>query len=392
MFSLFLCVFYFSYFVLFCLLFVRVHSFVCLTFSLLFCVFFFCLFIYSFIKSVLHSFVKLFLFHFAYAFIPLWFKISFFLFLSSQSVPLFLAHMWFSFCDIIFLHVSSCGEGSLVLILLTCPQMFSPRLRPRGVHSCLRLLVAYILCDVSFILVSCSQLFITVLTDLIFLLLRKTIFLFKQSLNKILSVTPLLPLPVPPVSFLLSPPQTDQSSRASIHHIGPLLLLLYFLPRTLVLNSPLTPTSTCSSLLVSSVPPARLAFKTLLFLSLLLFLTPSLTHPPSCCGLHPHLSLFSFSSSLSLSHSLSLSRLGQPFKVSPWHLLKKNKIWSFSHCQTYFWSLCPLCLGIFSSICLLLLLPSFFLSDSDKSSDWCICCRNCQLLFVTASKSPTLVI
>lgn len=307
--------------------------------------------------------------------------ISFFFFLSSQSVPLILWHyfspcfvMWWRFISSDSAHVSSD-------VLSSSPSSW--------VHSCLRLLVAYILCDVSFILVSCSQLFITVLTDLIFLLLRKTIFLFKQSLNKILSVTPLLPLPVPPVSFLLSPPQTDQSSRASIHHIGPLLLLLYFLPRTLVLNSPLMPTSTCSSLLVSSVPPTRLAFKTLLFLSLLLFLTPSLTHPPSCCGLHPHLSLFSFSSSLSLSHSLS--RLGQPFKVSPWHLLKKNKIWSFSHCQTYFWSLCPLCLGIFSSICLLLLLPSLFLSDSVKSSDWCICCRNCQL-FVTASKSPTLVI
>ncbi len=197
----------------------------------------------------------------------------------------------------------SCGEGSLVLILLTCPQMFSPRLRPRGVHSLpLSTCCIYSLRRVihfGFL----SQLCITVLTDLIFLLLRKTIFLFKQSLNKILSVTPLLPLPVPPVSFLLSPPQTDQSSRASIHHIGPLPLLLYFLPRTLVLNSPLTPTSTCSSLLVSSVPPARLAFKTLLFLSLLLFLSPSLTHPPSCCALHPHLSLFSCSSSLSLSFS-----------------------------------------------------------------------------------------
>jgi len=109
-------------------------------------------------------------------------------------------------------------------------------------------------------------------------------------------VTPLLPLPVPPVSFLLSPPQMDQTSRASIHHIGPPPFLLYFLPRTLVLNSPLT-----SSLLASSVPPARIAFKTLLFLSL--SSSSSLPHSPThpLAAAYTHIFLFSL---LKLSLSL----------------------------------------------------------------------------------------
>jgi len=61
------------------------------------------------------------------------------------------------------------GEGSLALILVLCPQMFSPRLR---------LLVAYyslwLVIHFGFLF---SVVLITVLTDLILLLLKNNIFI-----------------------------------------------------------------------------------------------------------------------------------------------------------------------------------------------------------------------
>lgn len=182
-------------------------------------------------------------------------------------------------------------------ILLMRPQMFSPR-TPSTCYVYIHIYSFHILffsMHFNFLL---SVVHYCFLTDLIFLLFEKNnIFIQTKSLNKILSVIPpppSSPSPVPPVSFLLSLPQTDQTSRASIHHIGPPPLLLYSYPRPLVLNSsPLTSTFTCSSLLASSVPPARIASKILLFLSLLLFF---LTQPL----LHPHLSISISISLLSL--------------------------------------------------------------------------------------------
>lgn len=267
--------------------------------------------------------------------------------------------MWWRFISSDSAHVSSD-------VLSSSPSSWSS-----FAASCL--LVAYILCDVSFVLVSCSQLFITVLTDLIFLLLRKTIFLFKQSLNKILSVTPpSSPYPSPLFLFcsllLRRISLQGQVYTILVHYLcysTSFLVPLSWTPRW----RPPPPVPAClPPLFLLPALPSRPSSSSLSSSS------SSLPHSPTHPLAAPYTHIFLFSPVQAL--SLTLSRHGQPFKVSPWNLLKKNKIWSFSHCQTYFWSLCPLRLGIFSSICLLLL-SSLFLSDSVKSSGWCFCCRNC---------------